>query len=175
MFPTAYNNEHGSDDLPLFWVPDSCRQALTGIETLVVCGRNTTRLNLSQFVYGKLWQQCYFPSDTNVCSSPLSSLLIGSGPVIPQSPSPGHCIQSHKPTPFEQVNSKVNPILNANPDGLSVEAKCSHIESTEDDFLGFTSNSDYSESSYLHYILHVTSVLVLLIAIYCFYTIGSHR
>jgi hypothetical protein len=42
----------------LFWVPESCRQAVCGPEILVIVGKRTTRLDLSQFAHGTSWTQC---------------------------------------------------------------------------------------------------------------------
>jgi WD40 repeat protein len=44
----------------LFWVPETCRAALCGAETLIVAGKRTTRLDLSRFVHGTSWTQCHF-------------------------------------------------------------------------------------------------------------------
>ena len=42
----------------LFWAPMACRAALHGAE-LTVPGKPTTQLNVSQFVHGTSWLQCY--------------------------------------------------------------------------------------------------------------------
>jgi WD40 repeat protein len=48
-----------SDRGYLFWVPETCRQALCGTEMLAVACKYTTRLDLSRFVHGTSWTQCY--------------------------------------------------------------------------------------------------------------------
>jgi WD40 repeat protein len=45
----------------LFWVPETCREAVCGPETLAVIGKHTTRLDLSRFATGTLWTQCRGP------------------------------------------------------------------------------------------------------------------
>ena len=43
----------------LFWVPETCREAVCGTEILIVAAKRTTRLDLSGFSHGKLWTRCY--------------------------------------------------------------------------------------------------------------------
>ncbi|ETW77154.1 hypothetical protein HETIRDRAFT_446239 [Heterobasidion irregulare TC 32-1] len=47
----------------LFWVPAAYRNKLwPGSRLKIVAGRDYMQLNLSQFVHGNSWQQCYHPS-----------------------------------------------------------------------------------------------------------------
>jgi WD40 repeat protein len=46
----------------VFWVPHLSRKGLCGIDTLLILGTHTTRLDLSQFVHGTSWTKCYSPS-----------------------------------------------------------------------------------------------------------------
>jgi WD40 repeat protein len=47
------------DSRLLFWVPETCREALCGAETLIVAGKRTTRLDLSRFAHGVSWTECH--------------------------------------------------------------------------------------------------------------------
>jgi WD40 repeat protein len=42
----------------LFWVPETCRQAVCGPEMLFVFRKRTTRLDLGRFAHGAAWMQC---------------------------------------------------------------------------------------------------------------------
>jgi WD40 repeat protein len=66
----------------LFWVPKTCREALCGVDTLIVLGKRTTRLDLHRFVHGTSWTQCYCPrgasrelSLSHQCVSPTETNL----------------------------------------------------------------------------------------------------
>ncbi|KZP18434.1 hypothetical protein FIBSPDRAFT_745360, partial [Athelia psychrophila] len=43
----------------LFWVPPAYRIGLWRPNSIVVIGRHTTRLDLTQFVHGRDWAQCH--------------------------------------------------------------------------------------------------------------------
>ena len=47
----------------LFWVPPAYRDRLwTGARLEMVIGREVAQLDLSQFVHGTSWHECYRPS-----------------------------------------------------------------------------------------------------------------
>ena len=47
----------------LFWMPAAYRDRLwTGARLKMVIGREVAQLDLSQFVHGTSWQECYRPS-----------------------------------------------------------------------------------------------------------------
>jgi hypothetical protein len=51
--------DNNADDLGLlFWVPETCREAICNKETLAVFRKCTTRLDLNQFTHGTSWTQC---------------------------------------------------------------------------------------------------------------------
>ena len=60
----------GSHSL-LVWVPPANRMGICAKETLLICGTRTTRVDLSRFVHGKDWIQCYDPA-----TAPTSSISV---------------------------------------------------------------------------------------------------
>jgi hypothetical protein len=45
-----------------FWVPQPCREGLCTMETVLILGKHTARLDLSRFCYDTSWTQCYSPA-----------------------------------------------------------------------------------------------------------------
>ena len=140
-----------SDHERLFWVPESCREALCGIEIRAVFNKHITRLDLSQFVYGKAWMQCYDPQ-AKVLVHPFYS---DSSTKNVSSQSPQFSAPENTPSPSCQLVSN----------------------SEADDSVGWLQVSDrpppadQSDPSYFHHFQNLVLVLVPLIAISCFLTI----
>jgi WD40 repeat protein len=64
----------------LIWVPLPNREGICAIETLLILNRRTARLDLSQFVHGKDWAQCYVHAITAPSPGHVPSKLPGSKP-----------------------------------------------------------------------------------------------
>jgi len=74
-------NAHGwvsfgvaSDASFAFWVPPTYQGGLCGMETLVIFGKHTTRLDLSQLAHGMAWTKCHSPSLGVIQSSVLATI-----------------------------------------------------------------------------------------------------
>ena len=55
------SGENLSDWSLFFWVSPPYRAGLCGMKTLIMFGKHTIQLDLSQFVHGTAWMQCYSP------------------------------------------------------------------------------------------------------------------
>jgi WD40 repeat protein len=143
-------NDHGH----LFWVPESCREAMCGIETLAVFNKHTTRLDLSQFVHGRAWMQCYDPQ-AKVLVHPFYSDSSANN-VSPQSPQCSPPANTPSPSCLLESNSEA--------DGSVGQLRVSDRPP-----------ADQSDPSYSHHFQKLAFVLVLLIVVCCFLTISSRK
>jgi len=167
-----------SDSRHLFWVPQTCREAICGKETLAVFSKHATRLDLSQFVHGTSWTRCYDPHSSAPAHpfySPSSADNISSR--SPQYSSPAdNPILSRLPTSKESPRFEPNncpPPSEASPPGsfpISATDHCNNPAKQASDCPPPT-----SVPSYAHYFQCVVIILIPLISIYYSLTISSSK
>jgi hypothetical protein len=121
---------------------------MCGIETLAVFTKRTTRLDLSQFVHGTSWRQCYYAegysgsSTDNISSESPRCSLPDNTPIL-----------SYPTVSNSEVDEPVGP--------LRVSDR--------------PPPADQSDPSYSRYFQTIAFVLVALVAVYYFRTISSSK
>jgi len=159
----------------LFWVPETCRKALCSKETLAVYNKHTTRLDLDQFAHGTSWTQCYDPQASVPVHLSSSTDDISSG--SPRYPSlADNSIISSLPISKESPSDSDDcPSLSkATPPSLPMSATDDCINSVEQ-VANSPPASDQSVWSYTHHFQNIAIVLIPVLTICYFRTIGGSK
>lgn len=167
-----------SDSRHLFWVPETCREAMCGIEILAVFNKHTTRLDLSRFEHGTSWTQCYdhtsdppyqshSGSSTGIRLQSVQCTVHADEPIPPCSPLSVEC---------SCAESDDRPTLSGvTPPSLPMSAVGHCIGSVKQASDSPPPVSDQSFSSYARRFPHVAIILIPLITIYYFRAISNSK
>lgn len=169
-----------SDRRHLFWVPQTCREAVCGIETLAVFNKHATRLDLSQFIHGTSWARCYDPhASALVNPSYCASSTDNNSSWSPQYSSPTtdnpipSCLSISKESPC--LESDDRPSSETTPPSLPISARDHSTNSVRPAPDCPPAASDPPVSSYAHHFQSIAIILIPLISIYYFRTISSNK